>query len=254
MANFVLGAGKVFFDRLVSGVYQGEKLIAETPSFAYSIKTDRAEEWTSDGPIAELAFDVATKITRSGKFVTRDISDFNLALFTIGAATTVTTTSAAVTADPINAGVALAVDTYYQLGLAAFPAVGIRKVSAVAIKTSSITHATPADYTIDLNLGRIYIPTGSACISAVCTADYTKSAASWGQVASSDTGAAEGRLRFVSDNTTGTNRDYLFPSVVLAPSGDLALKDRAKSQEMGFDLAIKKPTTGAAVYINGRPA
>lgn len=253
MANFVLGAGKVYFARRTTGVLAGEKLIAETPTLSYAVTSERVQQYTSDGAIAELAVDVATKVERSGKFTCRDIADFNLALFTIASVATVTTASGAVTGSAINGGVALAADTWYQLGLATHAHVGVRDITSVAIKTGGTTYTLGTHYTLDETLGRIYIPAGSTCIGAICTADYSTTVASWGQVASSDDGAAEGALRFVSDNTIGEDRDYYFPSVVLSPDGEMALKSREDTQEIGFAFAILKPTSGSAVYISGRP-
>lgn len=253
-ANFVLGAGKVYFARRTAGVLGGEKLIQETPQLSYAVATERVQGWTSDGAIAELAVDVPVKVERSGKFTCRDINDYNLALFTIASTAAVTTGVAAVAADPINGGVALAADTYYQLGLADYPHVGVRGITDLVLETGATVYDIDDDYTVDLDLGRIYIPAGSSCIGAIVTADYNTSVATWGQVASDDTGAAEGALRFVADNTAGDNRDYYFPSVVLAAEGDAALKDRENVQELGFAFSIQKPATGSAVYINGRPA
>jgi hypothetical protein len=255
MPNFVLGAGKVYFARLASGVLGGEKLIQETPSFSYSVSSERVQEYSSDGPTAELVVDVPTKVTREGKFSCRDISDYNLALFTLAATATQTTSAAAVTSDPINGGVALAADTYYQLGLAAKPHVGVRAITSFVLDGAGgtpISASSGANYTVDLATGRLYIPAGSAAIGVICTADYNTTAVSWGEVQSSDDGAAEGAIRFVSDNTTGVDRDFYFPSVTIGGDGDNALKSRDSIQELGFSFSIKRPTTGSAVYIDGR--
>jgi hypothetical protein len=253
MANFVLGAGKVYFATRTNGVLAGEKLIQETPMLSFSVKTERVQQWTSDGAIAELALDVPTKVERSGKFTCQDISDYNLGLFAIGAASTISTTSGAVTGSAINGGVALAADTYYQLGLATHPHVGVRDITSVALKTGGTTYTENTHYTVNLELGRIYIPAGSTCIGAIVTADYSTTVSSWGQMASSDSGAVEGALRFVSDNTAGEDRDWYFPVVVLSAEGDAELKSRDKVQELSFGFSIQKPTTGSAVYCNGRP-
>lgn len=255
MANRVLGAGRIHFARRVDGVLGPMKLIAETPSLAYSVKTERVKEYSSDGPIAEVDVDVATKVDRDGKFVCKDISDYNLALHLIATASSVTTAAATVTGSAINGGVALAADSYYQLGLTTHSIVGVRGIEDIAIKTSGTTYTLGTGYTLPYgaDVGIIYIPAGSPAIGAICTADYDTTVATWGQVASVDTGAPEGQLRFVADNTQGANRDYLFTDVVLMGDGEASLKDRAKTQELGFSFSIRKPSTGSAVYINGRP-
>jgi hypothetical protein len=254
MPNFVLGAGKVYFARLSGGVLGGERLIQETPDLSYSVATERVQQYSSDGATAELVVDVPTKVTRSGKFACRDISAYNLALWTLATAGTQSTTAGAVTDDPVNAGVAVAADTYYQLGLTAKPHVGVRAITSFALKTGATTYDIDDDYTVNLTTGRLYIPVGSAAIGAIVTADYNTTDASWDEVVSSDAGAPEGALRFIADNTHGDNIDYYFPSVVLGGDGDNALKSRSDVQELGFGFSIKKPTSGAAVYIDGRPA
>lgn len=253
MANFVLGSGKVYFATRTNGVLAGEKLIQETPMLSFNVTGERVEHWTSDGTIAELALDVPTKVKRSGKFTCNDISDYNLALFAIGTVSTITTGVAAITASAINGGVALAVDTYYQLGLATHPHVGVRDIASVVLRTGATTYVEGTHYTVNLELGRIYIPAGSTCIGAIVTADYSTTVASWGQVATNDSGAFEGALRFVSDNTAGEDRDWYFPVVVLSAEGDSELKSRDKVQELGFNFSIQKPSSGSAVYCNGRP-
>lgn len=257
MANFVLGAGRVYFARAVDGVLGGEKLIAETPSFAYSVASEKVQEYTSDGPTAELAVDISTQVTRNGQFTCRDIADYNLALFTLGSTATQTTSAGAVADDPINGGKALEADTYYQLGLTAKPNVGVRAITDFVLDDaggSPIAAAGGDNYTVDLATGRLYIPAGSAAIGVICTADYNTTNASWGEVVSSDDGPAAGAVRFVADNTTGQNRDFYFPNVTLNPAGEMALKSRDSVQEIGFEFAILKPASGAAVYIDGRPA
>lgn len=253
MPNFVLGAGKVYFAPLSSGVLGGEKLIQETPVFQYNVSTERVQEYSSDGATAELVVDVPTQVTRTGTFASRDISDYNLALFTLATAGTQTTTAGAVTDDPVNGGVALAVDTYYQIGLTAKPHVGVRAITDFVLSTGATTYDVTDDYTIDLTTGRLYIPAGSSAIGAICVADYNTTNASWGEVVSTDSGAAEGAIRFIADNTTGDNRDYYFPSVIIGGDGDNALKSREQIQQLGFSFSIKKPSSGAAVYIDGRP-
>lgn len=257
MPNFVLGAGRVYFARRTNNVLGGEKLMAETPNFGYSVDSETIEEYTSDGPTAELALSLPSKVTRTGEFACRDVNDFNLALFTLGVASSQTTAAASISDDPINGGLPLEGDTYYQLGLDAKPNVGVRGIANFVLNGTGGTPIAPNDgenYVVDLTTARLYIPPGSSAIGIVCTADYDTTAKSWGEVVSNDDGPANGALRFVSDNTTGANRDYYFPDVTLVPAGKLELKSRDKVQELGFSFSILKPSDGASVYIDGRPA
>lgn len=253
MPNIVVGAGKIYFNERVDGVLQGEILLQETPELSYAISTDRFKEYGSDGPVAELIVDEPTKIDRAGKFKAKDITAYNLALFALATQSDISTATGSVTDDAINAGVALSAGRYYQLGLATRPYVGTRAITSAVIKTGATIYTEGADYTLDATLARLYIPAGSAAVGAICTADYDTTDATWEHVESTDNKSYSGELRFVADNTVGSNRDYLFPAVTLSGSGDNNLKSRTASQELGFEFAIKKPTDGAAMYIDGRP-
>lgn len=50
----------------------------------------------------------------------------------------------------------------------------------------------------------------------------------------------EGRLRFISDNPRGTNKDYFWPRVKLTPSGDFALKGESW-QTITFNMEVLQP-------------
>lgn len=250
--NIVLGAGRIFFDE---GPGAGELYIAETPGFGLNVASESVEIMSDDGPVAESLVNVTKSVSRNFSLTTKNITDDALALFVMGDKSTKTTTVATVPGKAINGGVALDGGRWYQLGVDSTHPAGIREIGSVAIKTGGTTHALTTDYVLDADTGRIYVVPGGGCDGAICTSDYATTASSWSQVASNDTGAKRGALRFVADNTAGENRDVFIPDCVMEPNGELPFKSRDNAQQMGFTVKVQKPDDGrASVYINGRAA
>jgi len=249
--NIVLGSGRVYFD---DGT--GELYLAETPGFSLQITEEAFEVLSDDGPVAEPLLNKTTKVSRNFTLSTKNIIDAALAMFVIGDVAAKTTTSAPVTAKPINGGVGVKQGKWYQLGVDANNPAGIRKVTAVAIKAGATTHVLNTDYVLDTDLARIYIvPGGGIADNTVITSDYSTSAVSWSEITSNDLGAKTGALRYIADNTAGENRDLFIPSCVMGPNGEAAFKSRKEVQTLGFVVKVQKPDDGrASLYINGRAA
>jgi hypothetical protein len=255
--NIVLGAGYIFFDPVDSdGKSTGERYVAETPGFSLTLSTERMEAWSSDGPIAEKLEDITTKVTRDFKVSARDISAENLALFLIANAGTETTSGATVTDEAINGGQGITQGRWYQIGASASHPAGKRNISTLVIKDSvPTTYVKGTDYIEDLALGRIQIIVGGGIADdTVITADYKEATGSWEQITSNDIGAKEGALRYIADNTTGTNRDVYIPKCRMNPDGEFAMKSRDTLQELSFTISVLKKAGLAQAYINGRAA
>jgi hypothetical protein len=255
VSNFLLGAGRLYFDPLISGAYRGERYLGQSPGFSISVDSERIELTSSDGPTAEVLEDVVTKVTRNASLTLQEISADNLALFFSGGKTTTTQAGATVTAEAFND---VLPDRYLQLGTSTtFPA-GARSVSAVVVKNdagSPTTYALTDDYTVDAVRGRIYIVPGGAITAGTnLRIDYTSAAKTWETVTSGNVASLEGKLRYVEDATRGTNRDFFFPKVDIGPSGDFSVKSRDEFAELPFEVKVLKPDTGEAIYIDGLPA
>lgn len=251
--NIVLGAGKLYFDMEdASGNKIGERYLGDTPGFSIEVTTENTEVYDSDGAIAEKLINVATRVTRQATITCQDISLDNLALFVIGARDTVAQTATPVTdeAHTVQTGM------YYQLGVSSANPTGVRGVSSVTVTdaTDTTTYVLDTDYELDAAMGRIYIIPGAGISDDdQILVDYTPTANSRDQVASSNLGAKFGALRYIADNTEGTNRDVYAPRVQLRPNGTMDWKSRESQMQMEFSAEFLK-TTLAAVYIDGRPA
>ena len=243
--NTVLGAGYIFFDRLVSGAYTGELYIANTPDLALAVEAGgNVTDYDADGPIATELLNVDTQITRSLSFSAKHITGNLWSLFLPGTLGSYSSSAGAVSDQPINGGTGVKQGYWYQLGANLYPG-GARLVSSVAIKDSvPTTYTLTDDYLVDLVLGRVYIvPGGSIADDTVITADFTEATASWESVAATTLlEKVEGRFRFVSANTAGTERDVFVPSAILTPNGTISLKSRTDVQMAGFNVRIQTPT------------
>lgn len=253
MANIVLGAGKVFFElENASGVLAGgERYLAETPGFAVSVTPETLEDWSSDGKIAEKLLDITTQVNRGGTLTLKDVIADNVALFVAGATSTVAQTNTPVV-DEAHTGY---LDRWTQLGASLSNPTGVRNVSSVVITGAggTPTYVAGTDYELDAAQARFRpIPGGAITDALALLVDYTPAAESRDRVTTDQLGPKVGALRFISDNTAGTNRDLYIPKVQLAPDGELAWKSRDTVIQMQFQLRISTRAGYAQVYVDGR--
>lgn len=254
--NYTLGRGKVYFDRFADGTKtkQGERYFGHTPEFSITAEPESLDHWNADDGVKTKDESVLLQVTRSFSFTTDSIVPENLALFFIGDASVITDAGSSVTAEAIDD---VTQDHYYQLGATAANPAGVRKVSAVTVNDDTsgtpTTFTEDTDYTVDLDLGRIYVVEGGAIVDGTnLRIDYTVDASSRSQVVSKNK-QINGALRFVSFNAKGAQRDYFMPYVRLQPTGDFALKSD-EWQMLGFQGEILQlNSTTEAIYADGRP-
>lgn len=253
--NYVLGRGKVYFNRFAAGTttpIDGERYIGNTPEFNTTSAEDTLEHYSSDGGLKVKDKSVTLQINRTGSFTTDNIDQDNLALLFSGTAATVT--QAAATAQTQR--VVGQKGRYYQLGVSASNPAGVRNVTNVVVKDTATTPATIAatNYTVDLVLGRVYFKDDATGITNGTNYDitYDVTASTFEQVISKND-TVYGSIRFIADNAVGQNRDFYLPYVKLAPNGDYALKGD-EWQQISFNMEILKLNdTVEAMYVNGRP-
>lgn len=255
MADIVLGAGKIYFElENASGVLSGgERYLAETPGFAVSVTPETLEDWSSDGKIAEKLLDITTRVNRGGTLTCKDVLADNVALFVAGATSTVAQTDTPVV-DEAHTGY---LDRWTQLGASLSNPTGVRNVSSVVITGAggTPTYVAGTDYELDAAQARYRpIPGGAITDALPLLVDYTPAAESRDRVTTDQLGPKVGALRFIADNTAGTNRDLYIPKVQLAPDGELAWKSRDTVMQMQFQLRVSTRAGYAQVYVDGRAA
>ena len=251
MANkqYTLGRGKVLFDVFVPSTttITGERYLGNTPSFNLSVESENLDHFDADEGIKTKDKSVTLSLNRTGSFVTDNIDPDNVALFFLGnsavAAQAAAVGKTTVITDPLG-------DRYYQLGVTVGNPTGDRQVSNVTASAGVVT----TDFTVDAELGRVYIVAGGAIDGdATVTFTYDTAERSRKQIITSGNASVEGALRFLAANATGAQLDYYMPSVKLAPNGEYELKGESW-QQMSFSAEIQKRDDNTeAIYIDGRP-
>jgi hypothetical protein len=253
--NYTLGRGKVYFDRFVPGTTTktGERYLGNTTEFNLTVTTESLDHFDSDQGLRVKDQTVLLEVSRAGSIVTDEISTENLALFFLAEAATITEAGGAVTDETATVQQGM----YYQLGANDTAPAGVRDVSAVTVCAAAVgasPYTLADDYTVDAELGRIYIvPGGAITDDSTVYFNYTVDASTREQIVTADT-TIEGALRYVAYNAQGTKRDYYLPYTKMSPSGDFSLKGEDWLQ-LTFDVEVLKLSdTVEAIYIDGRPA
>ena len=88
--NYTLGKGVVFFDQLISGVYQGERDLGNAPAFTFNIALEKLEHYSSRGGLKAKDKEIISQITPGLAFTLDEINKENIALLTLGSTSVVT--------------------------------------------------------------------------------------------------------------------------------------------------------------------
>lgn len=247
--QYTLGRGRLYFDPFAPSttLITGERYFGNTPSFNLNTESENLDHFDADEGIKTKDKSVTLSLNRTGSFTTDNIDPDNVALFFIGtasvAAQAAATGKTTVITNPLG-------DRYYQLGVTVGNPSGDRQVSNVVASAGVVT----TDFTVDAELGRVYIVAGGAIDGdPTVTFTYDAAARSRKQIITTGNASVEGALRFIAANATGAQLDYYMPSVKLAPNGEYELKGESW-QQMTFSVEIqKRDDTTEAIYIDGRP-
>lgn len=258
--NYVLGRGKVYFDRYLSNdnitadtVGEGQRYLGNTPTFSTSSASTDLDHYSSEGGVKVKDDSVQLTLDRTGKFTCDNIDLDNVALYFIGESDPQTQASAA----SVVFVVTIKQGYYYQMGSSASLPFGHKNLGAMTtVKTgvgfATVVAASDANYQVDSLSGRVFIPVGSVIADDTPVQfTYAVLATTYDQVVSSSD-SIYGAITFISDNPKGPNRDYLMPYVKLSPDGDYDLKGD-DWQVMGFTMEILIKGNLSALYVNGRP-
>lgn len=108
------------------------------------------------------------------------------------------------------------------------------------------------DYTMNYDVGLLSLVDGGAIAEGVdIEVDYVVAGHTRDRVISGSE-PVEGAMMYVAFNPKGKNFDYYLPYVKITPNGDYALKGD-EWQQIPFTIESLKPTTGEAIYMDGRP-
>jgi hypothetical protein len=257
----VLGKGKIYFDRFASGITvgesttgEGERYFGNTPGFTLSASEENLEHFSSEGGVRVKDGSVQLSLDRSGTLACDNINADNLALQFLGTATLLTQAAAtglSTTYENVKLG------RYLQAGASVSNPAGQRNILTVVVKTGAsyaTTVTMSGNYTVDAELGRIYIlPTATELADGDDVKIEFAVAESTREQVISGTTSIYGALRYIADNPSGPNRDVYLPYVKMAPDGDISFKGE-EWMTCNFTLeALKKSSSIESVYIDGRP-
>jgi len=213
--NYILGKGKVYFDRLDSdGNRTGEIDLGNTPAFTLTPSIESLDHYESMSGIREKDKSVDTSIGFTGTFTLDEYARENLklALMNDGGEASYTQVTGHQTNEPITA----------RLGK--WVPLSKRNVHAVNVtdSTGTVTYVADTDYAVDASIGRIRaIPGGSISDAQALLVDYNYDATEYPKVSALSDSTIEGYVRFVGAPAVGPTYELEIWRVKIKPSGDI---------------------------------
>ena len=219
--NVQLGRGSIFFDRRTTADNTvGSFHLGNCDNLAWNTATEQLDlkDYTqqSSSPYTSVVTSTDIKFTISGF----EFSKENWLLATLGDESSYTQSASTATGEVLaSATVTNLAGKYFFLDF--------KKVSSVVLKQGATTFVLDTDYELyDADRGIVRVlTTGSIADGVALTADYSYAAISTGltRIFGGVNTGIEGRLRFVSNNATGTNYDLDVYNAKLVPNGDITL-------------------------------
>lgn len=250
--QYVFGRGRLFFNRRISGVFQGRKFLGNCPGFTLNVESESFTHKSSTSGISTTDLTVTRAVDFGGEITCDDLQTNNLVMLFAGTSSTVTQSATPVT----NEAIVVRKDAHFQLGISSGNPMGVRDVSSVTVTNTagSTTYVLDTDYKLDAESGMIYIITGGAITNGQTVhVDYTATAGDRELVASGSAGSIEGELFFVADNASGANRDLRLPLCSLAPNGDIPFITEDDIASFSFTIGVSTlDSSTSAVYVGGR--
>ncbi len=252
--NYVLGAGKIRFDRLDSAdLPTGERYVGNTPGFSVAAASETLDHYGDDTALRQLDKQALLQIDRESTIEIDNIDMDNMADFVIGTKTTRSQSAATVTDELVSHPTAGVVKgRTYQLGVTGSDPTGVRNVTGVAVKAFSgtPTYVLNTDYTLDAVHGTVTIlTTGAIPAGEKIKVTYTTTAQTREHVEAA-TAPIYVAIRYEADNREGVNRDFYAPKALLAPDGDFALKGQEWGK-MRFKAKFQIRGSLSPIYIDG---
>lgn len=252
--NYVLGAGKIYFDLLdANDEPTGERYVGNTPGFSITAASETLDHYSDDFAVRELDAQALLQIDRDATITIDNIDADNMAAFIVGTKSTRSQSSQSVTAEVLGHSTAgILLEHTYQLGVTASDPTGARNVTAVAVKGTggTPTYVENTDYTVDLAAGRVtFLTGGTITAGSNPEVDYTTAAETRDHIEAAPT-VTYAAIRYIADNREGENRDLYAPKVLLAPDGEHQLKG-SEWATMGFAAKLQKRGTLPSLFIDG---
>ena len=243
--DYLLGRGELYFaDSLdADGRPKSFRTLGHAEAFTLTVEAETLEHFSKLQGLSVKDREVV--LQQSINFATQlsEIDVDNLALFLSGGATDITQTGASVVAGAGDDNLIVDVDgldkwydlfdiqapsTYPPLPVDA--ASRVYRISAVTVKdtTATTTYVEGTDYSLDLELGRVFIiSTGAIAASDPLTVSFTFASLTISEVKALTQTRIEGVLKFISRNANqtgaGSQVEYTFHRITMSADGDFAL-------------------------------
>lgn len=255
--NYTLGRGELYFDKFTANTRNrtGERYLGNSPELNLTTESETLDHFNSDRGIRVKDKSILLEKSDSGSFILDEISNENVALWFLGDVSVRAQSAVAAPATENVPANRVMPGTYYQIGATLANPTGLRNVTVTTITSDPVgtTYVLNTDYTVDEELGRVYVVPGGAIDGTdPIIINYTAVASTREQVIVGEGTTIEGSLRFISFNPSGPRRDYWWPYVQLRADGDLALKGD-EWQQLSFAFDILKLDGYSSQYIDGRP-
>lgn len=214
-----LGKGMVWIDRLdSSGVSTGYRAAGACEGFTLSLgNIDIKEKYDPTQAASPLLASVPIRQQPQVKITALQLSPENLALYTMGNATTVSVAATPIVDELIQLR---GLNRGYFVSRANIP---MDPATPAVVKVGSTTKTVNTDYTIDYVHGMVLIPSGSTILGTdVIKVSYTPLALTKNKVRGAMVGQILAKVAFVSDPTAGKKWDFEGWKISLQPEGELA--------------------------------
>ncbi len=253
--NFVIPAGKAYFNPLVDGSYEGYRYLGDNPEFTITQSTTFATKYSSNSAVREQLRNVPIQTERTATLTLGGMTPENLALFLNGDVEEHTQTAGSAETETLSG---VKPGRFYNLGETTSNPMGVRDLSSVSVtdQSGTPTYDEGDDYEIDLETGMLEVLEGGDISDGDdLEVTYDSADTTWVVVTSSDQRVVKGKLMFVSNNSEGEEADYYMPEVTLSPAGDLRLNggDGTEWQQIPMQLSILKPDGQEALTMATRP-
>ncbi len=248
--ELVIGRGRVWFspDVAETAAEMGAmRYIGETSAFNLNIGTEKKDHYSMDDGINQKNKSIIVQYTETLSVTCEYINGDNLAMFLLGTSAIYTTPDAVLENDGAFTEDIPAVKNGggYLLGATEANPFGHGLLSAVSgdfsvvMGTGSVALVENTDYVVDYNRGFITF-IGTKVTDGMAVTITGKVLKSTRQQIISRNNQRTGQLFYEARNPTGPQNDFWFPSVVISPDGDYALKG-ADWQNLTFSVEVLQP-------------
>lgn len=223
--SYKFGRGRLLFNRLVAGVYEGFRPLGNCTEFNINVTSEQFTHTSSESGLEEIDLQFARAIARTGSITVDNMSNENLELFLAAEASTITQTATGVTDEEIGPVTA---NRTYQLGTSLAKG-GVRDVSAVSAEFVEGVDADDRVNSTAYAVGDFYVPAVANDHFYVCTVAGT-SAGSPPTFTTNGTTFADGTATFRDVGliavTNTSEADFIvdedFGLISITPDGEIA--------------------------------